>query len=300
MKSCLRALSKSWRPPWGAVCSNRPAPVKKGLSIAWTDSSLSDLDACFPCIPRHKHGSRIQTHTHTHRQEVILTDVFLLHLAPHRWTAGRCVGFESVCVQEHRDIVMCEFFSVHFFTLSSLRGPSPHSYLSDWFSLSLSLKQSPSPFSRPGSILLSDQKPDSLMTTLYPIVQSAKITIPYLYLYWGKPFSASKQSGRECFPCWTCPVLPRLWYCCGLPSRRARLPVIGLPFSSHHLSALWIQLQGPKRTTTLQLKRLICPRPSLPPPSPPQLATSSLALICASVLLFLWIFLSLAFSSCLL
>ena len=162
------------------------------------------------------------------------------------------------------------------------------------------IKAKPLSFSRPGSILLSDKKPDSLMTTLYPIVQSAKITIPYLYLYWGKPFSASKQSGRECFPCWTCPVLPRLWYCCGLPSRRARLPVIGLPFSSHHLSALWIQLQGPKRTTTLQLKRLICPRPSLPPPSPPQLAMSSLALICASVLLFLWIFLSLAFSSCLL
>lgn len=108
------------------------------------------------------------------------------------------------------------------------------------------------------------------MTTLYPVVQSAKITILYLYLYWGKPFSASERSGRECFPCWTWPVLPRLWYCCGLPSCRARLPVIGLPFSSHHLSALWIQLQGPKRTTTLQLKRLICPRPSLPlPPRPP-------------------------------
>lgn len=128
------------------------------------------------------------------------------------------------------------------------------------------------------------------MTTLYPIGQSAKITILYLYLYWGKPFSANERSGRECFPCWTCPVLPRLWYYCGLPSCRARLPVIGLPFPSHHLSALWIQLQGPKRATTLQLKRLICPRPSLPPPSP-QLAMPSLALICVSVLLFLWMFL---------
>ena len=83
------------------------------------------------------------------------------------------------------------------------------------------------------------------------------------------------------FPCWTCPVLPRLWYCCGLPSRRARLPVIGLPFPSHHLSALWIQLQGPKRTTTLQLKRLICPRLLPPPPNTLLLAMSSLELICA-------------------
>lgn len=184
----------------------------------------------------------------------------ILHLlGEHR---GRCVGFESVCMMSTKS------YEPKCPPPLSLLGPSPRSYLSDWFSLSLSLKQSPSPFSWPGSILLSDKKPDSLMTTLYPIVQSAKITILYLYLYWGKPFSASERSGRECFPCWTCPVLPRLWYCCGLPSCRARLPVIGLPFSSHHLSALWIQLQGPKRTTTLQLKRLICPRPSLPPPPP--------------------------------
>lgn len=206
---------------------------------------------------------------HTDRQEVILSDVFLLHLAP-QCTPGRCIGFEkNVC--ECRVMwtqMACAFFSVHFFTPTYTSRPMALllSHTCQTGSLSLSLKQSPSPFSWPGSILLSDKKPDSLMTTLYPIVQSAKIIVLYLYLYWGKPFSASERSGRECFPCWTCPVLPRLWYCRGLPSRRARLPVIGLPFPSHHLSALWIQLQGPKRTTTLQLKRLICPRPSLPPP----------------------------------
>lgn len=193
--------------------------------------------------------------------------------------------------------MICGFFGVHFFAPTPPSLALLFSHTCQTGSLSLSLKQSPSPFSWPGSILLSDKKPDSLMTTLYPIVQSAKITILYLSLYWGKPFSASERSGSECFPCWTCPVLPRLWYCCGLPSCRARLPVIGLPFPSHHLSALWIQLQGPKRTTTLQLKRLICPRPFLSPSPPLQLAMSSLAPICASVLLFFRIFLFLSFFS---
>lgn len=135
------------------------------------------------------------------------------------------------------------------------------------------------------------------MTTLHPVVQSAKITILYLYLYWGKPVSASERSGRECFPCWTCPALPRLWYCCGLPSCRARLPVIGLPFSSHHLSALWIQLQGPKRTTTLQLKRLICLSP-ISSASPPSAACC--VFINTHLSLFLWIFSFPLFFGCIL
>lgn len=222
---------------------------------------------------------------HTDRQEVILSDVFLLHLAP-RWTPGQMYWvWKCVCAraQSHEPELCVNCSGVQFFT------PPPHSllsHLSDWFSLLRFLRQSPSPFSWPGSILLANKKPDSLMTTLHCIVQSFKITILYLYLYWGKPFSASERAGWECFPCWTCPVLPRLWYCCGLPSCKARLPVIGLPFPSHHLSALWIQLPGPKRATTLQLKRLICPRPSLPtpPPQPLQLAMSSLALVYASVL----------------
>ncbi len=246
------------------------SPVKKRLSIAWTDSSLSDLDVCFPCIPRHKHGSRIQTHRQTGSYPL-----WCLSLA-----SGSSVNtgqmywvWKCVCAwaQSHVNpngvwIFQCAFLRQHTSLPPSVVLLLSHTCQTG--SLSLSLKQSPSPFSWPGSILLSDKKPDSLMTTLYPIVQSAKITILYLYLYWGKPFFASERPGRECFPCWTCPVLPRLWYCCGLPSRRARLPVIGLPFPSHHLSALWIQLQGPKRTTTLQLKRLICPSPSLPPPPP--------------------------------
>lgn len=47
------------------------------------------------------------------------------------------------------------------------------------------------------------------------------------------------------------------------------MSVIVLPLPSHHLSALWIQLQGPKGTSTLQLRRLIRPLPSpLTPPRP--------------------------------
>lgn len=209
---------------------------------------------------------------HTDRQEVTLSDVFFLHLPPW-WTLAQMFWvWKWMCAWVHImwTQMMCDFFfRCAFLHPHTLPPPTPlfplFSQACQTGSLSHSLKQSPSPFPWPGSILLSEEKPDSLMTTLYPVVQSAKITILYLYLYWGKPFSASERSGRQCFPCWTCPVLPRLWYCCALPSRRARLPVIGLPFPSHHLSALWIQLQGPKRATNLQLKRLICPRPSLPP-----------------------------------
>lgn len=51
-------------------------------------------------------------------------------------------------------------------------------------------------------MLSSDEEPSSHMATLYPRVQSAKITIPYLYVYWGRPSSASERSGRELdMPC---------------------------------------------------------------------------------------------------
>lgn len=46
----------------GCMLKQACNPVRKGLSIAWTDSSLSDLVVCFPRIPRHKHGSCIQTY----------------------------------------------------------------------------------------------------------------------------------------------------------------------------------------------------------------------------------------------
>lgn len=90
-------------------------------------------------------------------------------------------------------------------------------------------------------------------------------------LDWGGAVSAGERPGRGCLPCWTCPALPRLWYWSALPSCGARLPVISLPFLSHHLSALWIQLHSPKRATTPQLKRLICPLTA-----PPHLPSSCL------------------------
>lgn len=112
----------------------------------------------------------------------------------------------KICVHENkvrRTQMLCEFFSVHFFTPSTTHT-NTHTHTPPTQALlfsetcqtgSLSLKQSPSPFSWPGSILLSDKKLDSLMTTFCPTAQSAKITIPFLYLYWGKPFSAGERSG---------------------------------------------------------------------------------------------------------
>lgn len=140
---------------------------------------------------------------HTDSQEVILSDVFLLHLAP-MWTQDRSSGFENLCAREQSQantnvvwIFQCAFFYTLHHTHKHTHTPPTQALL---FSEtcqtgSLSLKQSPSPFSWPGSILLSDKKLDSLMTTFCPTAQSAKITIPFLYLYWGKPFSAGERSG---------------------------------------------------------------------------------------------------------
>lgn len=116
-----------------------------------------------------------------------------------------------------------------------------------------------------------------------PSVQSSEIQQTF---YRGGPLPAGERPGRG----WTCrPALPRLWYWSALPSRGARLPVISLPFRSHHLSALWIQLQGPKRATTPQLKRLICPHTA--PPPPPILLLSMSSLVCSTFLWFLASFL---------
>ncbi len=157
--------------------------------------------------------------------------------------------------------MLCEFFSVLLGPHTPLTGHSPRSYLSDEFPLLLSLKQSPSPFFLTRQYFVIRQETSLSYDNSSPRSSKCQdnhsLFIPLL----RQAHLCQRAVWQGMFPCWTCPALPRLWYCCGLPSCRARLPVIGLPFSSHHLSALWIQLQGPKRTTTLQLKRLICLSP---------------------------------------
>lgn len=87
--------------PWGRMLKQACSPVKKGLSIAWTDSSFSDLDVCFSCIPRHKHGSCIQTQTDRKSSSLMSFSCIWL-LGEHR---GRCLGLENGCVHEY---ISCE------------------------------------------------------------------------------------------------------------------------------------------------------------------------------------------------
>lgn len=137
---------------------------------------------CFPWIASHKHGCCVRTHGRTEARQRWSYPLWRLSFASRSLVSSGRMSYVSVCMTvKSREPERC----VDFLSFSTPSHTSvAHTRQTGSLSFSLPLKDLSSCLNR-YCYQTSNRTP--LWQPFYSQVQSAKITIPHLYLYWGKP-----------------------------------------------------------------------------------------------------------------